>query len=1308
MNHYFSTTFKIRKISSDTIININSNEQLDSEEEEYLYFNTKPKSIFITGDVCSGKSNLSKRIASHWNLLCLDIQELVLAQIHLGQQSKHFEALQQSLSKGIFLPELYHTILNDALKSTFIKNQGYIVSYDPFWDTTTWNLICNFLNSNKPSYIFSLNLPTEEAIERVQLRKQQLESRIKEVKSLLTSIEELLAPKVVSTANEENEAQESEEEIAARQSKQAEAKKKREQLLIELAFANSHINLLSPVNQTPKEFISILSVKNCFQIDAFQTDDEMFFHAIQILRKFCFRTSSTKPEIAAEITEEADIQAKIQEMYSPKQSQWAKYRPVAYYEQNTMVGGLSRYSVLYRGKQYFLSSAEAQFKFLKYPNKYLKQRPEYTDNILIFGNKDKEEHVNLFQQLHQTSRVKPIPLQKFLTSIPVKKDTSNNEKQPSKPELMVDVDAEQTEPYVPAIHKKKCTFVDCFSYNAKNLEDFLTRATPNTKILLLESKPAEEVKEGEEAALKSDPYASFLSDIVPKFEQAGKTMKKFTVSGDVEVDVALLQQQLNPFQYSCIEATNVPKNEANEVDENWDRIGKTKLYCPVNLKKKKILLKGNPDIAIEYKNSVYFFANEEDREDFKKCPEIYCRGVEPTRPIISVVGINAARNEILHFLSQKYGLPILKYDIAFLESFASKHNIMEALTRLEQVAMKPKVEEGAEPTEEDSSKQESELIRDLFSIVANSTQCSNGILMDSFPSTAADLEVLIGLNVVPELVLYTQISVDEYVALNSNSEILAEEVKQNSYKRDKYKRIKREKQEKKLKKPWVEEEQPPEQEEPVFLSKDDILEKTRTYHGNFTEGMDSVVEKLSERKVQVVKMQHSTKRANIATVESLCVNILVERPYLFACKYALSYDAAIEKLRNGSKFLHHNILYEDPVLRPNSAFPIAHPHIFTIQQTIIEREIVPISSISEEEEPPTEEEGELPPKKFEIIKTPPEISYPAIFNHWVLFFQSEQNRRAFLNRPSLYLEYKEYEETTPIKLCVLGNSERAVVVSELLSSQFNLVPISAQSIMEHFMNLEERKQTSLYHKCKELLEQSLNSTLVDQQIHTPSEAVPLLQELTQYRIRSFKASTFGYVLNNIPFHLEHAKQFKELDCVVLVTAPQSSVYRYFESTFLNGLDFSTSNAQPWKLQIEIVKSVTHNKLKKMKYLDLLDTGKPVPISNIGLSDWFIQKRVTNQFLTYCVVSFVTENILVNCKENEKQRQKMVLYKDKVYYFASEEVMNLFPNQKNIWMKTCIKFQHYFPLTLFQSKDSLKKQKKMKIMKTNTILTTLML
>ncbi|EPY20224.1 hypothetical protein STCU_09102 [Strigomonas culicis] len=93
-------------------------------------------------------------------------------------------------------------------------------------------------------------------------------------------------------------------------------------------------------------------------------------------------------------------------------------------------------------------------------------------------------------------------------------------------------------------------------------------------------------------------------------------------------------------------------------------------YCPVTFHKKGILVKGIRDMCLSYLGSLYLFASDEYREEFRANPLRFLRGasVHSTPPRLWLVGPSkAGKKTLASTLSERYSIPFFEYNRGFFE-----------------------------------------------------------------------------------------------------------------------------------------------------------------------------------------------------------------------------------------------------------------------------------------------------------------------------------------------------------------------------------------------------------------------------------------------------------------------------------------------------------------------------------------------------------------------------------------------------------------------------------------------------------------
>ena len=113
-----------------------------------------------------------------------------------------------------------------------------------------------------------------------------------------------------------------------------------------------------------------------------------------------------------------------------------------------------------------------------------------------------------------------------------------------------------------------------------------------------------------------------------------------TVSKQLEAPFKYVGWEYGPIDVDEDELDNEGEGEEEEMEEEEEEeanpetkktFGDAADFCPVHLKEKGILWPGNPDIAAKYRERVYFFASEENRERFLADPTKFISENEPPK-----------------------------------------------------------------------------------------------------------------------------------------------------------------------------------------------------------------------------------------------------------------------------------------------------------------------------------------------------------------------------------------------------------------------------------------------------------------------------------------------------------------------------------------------------------------------------------------------------------------------------------------------------------------------------------------------------
>ncbi|KAJ3312582.1 adenylate kinase [Boothiomyces sp. JEL0838] len=471
-------------------------------------------------------------------------------------------------------------------------------------------------------------------------------------------------------------------------------------------------------------------------------------------------------------------------------SEFGKYCPVAYYTEKKLVETTMEYAAVYRGKIYYFASLESQTKFINYPDKYISVKLELPAfNACVIGSPLSGKttiskclcemynlaYISADEFIENIDKVKLQDLSpklkliasKVISQIRIGEVVSEDVRADIIKLLIEENDGLKTK-------AKKGWIIDGFPANANQLNAMLSaEITPTylycinsgTTIFNLDTVEDEIAKKAEEMVpSKLTKYASTWKEAaVPYIE------KLFAIYNSESIEVlkvctekaiptssfkwkpdgtALLNSILASLDPFIPQATVYASRTS--VEGSPDLLGATKDFCPVSLKTRGKLLKGDNSVCASYVGFVYYFVNEEARSKFIAQPYSYVKSVTIPPPRLMFLGnTGSGKTSIIAKLSKIWDIPALEFNTIARE-------IAKAVSQEFYDEMEAYLTENAGlPTDT--------LKTIITYLYKKEPYASKGFLLEGFPSNKADLDTITKHFIFP----------DAFVFLKSESEIAA-------------------------------------------------------------------------------------------------------------------------------------------------------------------------------------------------------------------------------------------------------------------------------------------------------------------------------------------------------------------------------------------------------------------------------------------------------------------------------------------------------------------------------------------------------
>ncbi|XP_058469998.1 adenylate kinase 9 [Solea solea] len=144
------------------------------------------------------------------------------------------------------------------------------------------------------------------------------------------------------------------------------------------------------------------------------------------------------------------------------------------------------------------------------------------------------------------------------------------------------------------------------------------------------------------------------------------------------------------------------------------------------------------------------------------------------------------------------------------------------------------------------------------------------------------------------------------------------------------------------------------------------------------------------------------------------------------------------------------------------------------------------------------------------LQWPLSTTYPLIFNQYIYFFASKENRKTFMLNPLKYLRQPKPKPSLPVKMAVLGPPKSGKTsVAQMFAQKYGVARLSIGSVMR--MVLDTQEHTDLAVQMKKHLSQGLV---------VPDE---LAIQCLEVALMSSVCITRGYVLDGFPMTLKQAE-----------------------------------------------------------------------------------------------------------------------------------------------------------------------------------------
>eukprot|EP00759_Apiculatamorpha_spiralis_P019929 PhF_6_TR25543/c0_g1_i1/m.35846/K18533/AK9; adenylate/nucleoside-diphosphate kinase len=773
--------------------------------------------------------------------------------------------------------------------------------------------------------------------------------------------------------------------------------------------------------------------------------------------------------------------------------------------------------------------------------------------------------------------------------------------------------------------------------------------------------------------------------------------------------------------------------------------GRALHYCPVTLNLTNLLVAGNPEFTARYRGRFYYFRSEVELTAFKKNPTKYIpyypAHVPPPR--IWILGPHGSgKTTMAQTLALERGIPILYSDPGRLRGIATnsfgpdadkareiitqiddfetnqenkkqekEERIRRNTEREEKIANGEDVDDEEEipgseailewePEEEETRNER--LLKAWTKVLSHVMKCApydtQGFLLLGSPDSEAQLELMISLNLIPELVVNVTITPETYIkrtmpsVLEAKRRVRADKMKEIDEKKKSKLQIQRRVELMRWRQRNIggaeAEDNGEELEEPEEITEEAVQSELEGQFDTQNSKIQAVAAALPDKRIKVYTV--SADRARGALLRSIYEDLashLLQRESLFDNPYVVTYGEAIEMLSKGTIQVS-SFGTRDPVslaswkrsLPPSLAFrptkEICDPtDVPDGTERLPPPAPKPKTDDDEPPEPPAKDEEEDEPMSPEELETlekaakdkalAEEIdSLPrcAIMHNRVYFFSNNTTLLDFMTAPTRYVTQPEPIPRLPVGLLVLNNNlqkqekEKIRTLGQHIAHNTNCVHINVKSLVKWALQ-SDLPEANTISKCL------LAKKPIDDKI---------IVSILKCRTLCGDAVMNGFVVDDFPCTTQQAEavnhsgiQFSKVLITREFATPQRrELIHYYQTDSCCVHEIKSDKATTFSDLVEGYTALQANNLRRQILAQRRGYGLPALLwdCSVKTKDYV---RSWSSFGVYCPTEWLRNSLLVDSSEIDPNRQFSVEFCGVVYNFckaqwAEEFIQNPYP------------------------------------------------
>ncbi|KAI8608195.1 hypothetical protein BC830DRAFT_1156309 [Chytriomyces sp. MP71] len=650
-----------------------------------------------------------------------------------------------------------------------------------------------------------------------------------------------------------------------------------------------------------------------------------------------------------------------------------------------------------------------------------------------------------------------------------------------------------------------------------------------------------------------------LAEIIKLLETRCKVVET-GAEQSIPTILAIIQSAIDSFMPK---AKEMSEKQLSEMPAQFE-MGPTKEFCPFALRQVNILQKGNPQYAVKYLSQIYYLSSEDAKYAFLMEPHNFVdvrKLMTPPPPRLFFLGPQGSGKSVCMKALEHWGAPIIRFDDYIVEfcktAEKSVRDEIEYMMRENAGLLSPI------------------LIEDIMtSLFKKEPYVSKGFLLEGFPRTKADAEVVVKHNM----------HIDAVIVLRIEAELAAKRILS-----EKKKEVMQRKKDAKV---ALEQDEFSTKASLTLMEADADLKKLQDHENDLLDEYIDLVDKGNMRvgdavstfesswQVPIIEIDcNKCLRPMIGSLKRQCMPYFENRRSLLSNAMSIDYREAEILLRLG--------------IKTYSAF----------------EKICPVSL-----------------KKNSSVLKRYTGTKPVLYREHIYYLRGDDNREEFINNIHEYISLPPPQPAVRPQICILGRPKAGKsAAAERIAAEYDMVHLTIPTIVESILagneNIALAKKLSACLTAGESLSESLTLEAV---LCVTSRAVCMARGwiLDGYpqTITQAKALEACGLVPHMVFHLQTSREDMTSRCrmdLALDVKARSPRLNYegvmserdaiheqnavalrkmYSETYVNWIEIN-GGKNKWYVKNELVRYLEGATMRRQNYTDLKTRGETTTVAH---------------------------------------------------------------------------------------------------------------